>query len=184
MDGLWLVTGGSRSGKSDFALFSAESLPGPRCFVATCPVLDPEMQRRVERHRRDRDPELWTTLEEPVDLAGALRAAQPYPTVLVDCLTLWINNLLYHHPELGEDDVAVRCAEVLRACADHPGTILLVTNEVGWGIVPADPLSRHYRDLVGRCNQTMAAAAGAVTLVSCGLPLWLKERKERCGSAR
>jgi len=176
-----LVTGGSRSGKSDYALKAAESLPGPRAFVATCPPLDDEMADRIEKHRQKRARSNWLTIEEPLDLAGALRSHQEIKLFLVDCLTLWINNLLHQAHQngtsLSEEETAGRCAEVLEICRQRSGTVIFVTNEVGWGIVPATPLSRTYRDLVGRCNQVVAEAARQVTLVVCGFPMNLKERR-------
>jgi len=172
-----LVTGGCRSGKSAYAQGLAESLPGPRAYVATCPVLDEEMRQRIEKHRQARSA-MWQTIEEPVLLAEAIRSASAHAVVLADCLTLWINNLMYQAEQkgqdIGEDHVAGQCLTVLDACRSHAGTIIFVTNEVGMGIVPDNALARRYRDLVGRCNQTIAARADVVALVSCGIPLFLK----------
>jgi adenosylcobinamide kinase/adenosylcobinamide-phosphate guanylyltransferase len=175
-----LVTGGSRSGKSSYAQRIGEGLDGPRAFVATCPVLDDEMAERVRKHQLERQSSDWKTLEETVDLAGALRGARDsYKVVLVDCLSLWINNLMHEAQVEGEglteDDIAHRCRELLDACDELSGTVIFVTNEVGMGIVPDNPASRLFRDLAGRCNQAMAAGADKVTLVSCGLPLHLKK---------
>jgi adenosylcobinamide kinase / adenosylcobinamide-phosphate guanylyltransferase len=174
-----LITGGSRSGKSDYALRLGESLPGPRAFVATCPVVDGEMAERIRKHREARRNSEWHTIEDPLDLASTLRNRQEFNLFLVDCLTLWINNLMYAAQEQGtaltEEDIIERCAEVLRTSASISGTVIFVTNEVGWGIVPENPLARSYRDLVGRCNQVMAQAADQVTLVACGFPMTLKK---------
>jgi adenosylcobinamide kinase/adenosylcobinamide-phosphate guanylyltransferase len=173
-----LVTGGCRSGKSRYAQALAEGLPGRRVCVATCPVLDDEMRERIRRHRQARAAAQWDTLEAPVDLAQALDRAAAYDVVLVDCLTLWVNNLMYEASERGqvvtEDEMARRCDEVLAAGRRHPGSTVFVTNEVGMGIVPENGLARRYRDLVGRCNQAIAAGADTVTLVTCGIPLTLK----------
>lgn len=173
-----LVTGGCRSGKSDHAQKLAESLPPRRAYVATAPILDDEMRHRVAKHQGARAAEQWDTFEEPVDLAGALHRASGHNVVLVDCLTLWINNLMYQAELAGkavhEEDVAAASANVLAACRRHAGTVIFVTNEVGMGIVPDNPLARRYRDLVGRCNQTLAAGADQVTLVACGIALQLK----------
>lgn len=174
---LHLVTGGSRSGKSAFALAQAQSMPGPRAYVATCPIIDGELEDRIRRHRAERDPERWqATIEEERFLASAIAGAHDYPVLLVDCLTLWINNLMYHAGDNppDEDDILAETLRVLEAAATHPGHILFVTNEVGSGIIPETPGVRRYRDLVGRVNQTVAAMADRVTLVACGLPLTLK----------
>lgn len=173
-----LVTGGCRSGKSAFAQGLAESLAGPRTYVATCPVIDDEMRRRIEKHRLARAERHWTTIEQPLDLEAAIAAAAGSRVVLVDCLTLWVNNLMFEAEQaggvVGEEDIARRCGAVLASCGRHGGHVMFVTNEVGMGIVPENALARRYRDLVGRCNQVVAAGADAVVLVSCGIPLYLK----------
>jgi adenosylcobinamide kinase / adenosylcobinamide-phosphate guanylyltransferase len=173
-----LITGGSRSGKSAFAQTVAESLPGPRVFIATCPVLDEEMRTRIRKHREARAGRGWETVEEQADLAAALASASHARVILVDCLTLWINNLLYRAEQSGhlvtEDDVTQHCRAVLAACANRPGTVIFVTNEVGSGIVPENALARRFRDLAGRCNQQFGVAADVVALVTCGVPLLLK----------
>jgi adenosylcobinamide kinase / adenosylcobinamide-phosphate guanylyltransferase len=178
MSRLELVTGGSRSGKSRFAQETAESHPAPRVFIATCRVCDQEMEERVRKHREARSPARWSTREEPLDLAGALAGAEGSRVILVDCLTLWINNLLYDADMRGErptaEKIAADCRRLLAACRPIDGTVIFVTGEVGMGIVPENPLARLYRDCVGTCNQIMAAAAHRVTLLTCGIPLTLK----------
>lgn len=170
-----LVTGGARSGKSQYAQNLCENLAGPRAFVATCQPHDEEMADRIRRHRQSRDTNTWDTLEEPVELAHILRHHENFNVVLVDCLTLWINNLMGTcDSEMTEDDIQKRCETLLAACQQRTGTVVFVTNEVGSGIVPDNPMARQYRDLVGRCNQTLAAAATQVTLVTCGIPMDLK----------
>lgn len=173
-----LVTGGSRSGKSDYARITAESLPGPRVFVATMPVIDGETSERIRRHRLERAQEVWNTLEEPLYVAKAVEQSAKYQVVLIDCLTLWINNILYYGGQEGtkitEETITDRVNELMEACSAFRGTVILVTNEVGCGIVPEDPVSRLYRDLVGRSNRLIADRADEVTLVSCGIPLHLK----------
>ena len=172
-----LVTGGCRSGKSAYAQGLAESLPGPHVYVATCPVIDEEMRRRVEKHRQARA-DSWRTLEETLALGEAIASAADRAVVLVDCLTLWINNLMYQAQQQGaevsEEQVAGHCRDVLAACRRRAGTAVFVTNEVGMGIVPDNAQARRYRDLVGRCNLTIAAQADAVVIVACGIPLFLK----------
>lgn len=178
MGNVVLVTGGSRSGKSNYAQQMAEAMPAPRFFIATCQVCDAEMADRVRKHREARAPGDWRTIEEPLDLPAALLTAAGGRVVLVDCLTIWINNLLYEaHKQdisLSATDIAASCREALTACRSVEGTIIFVTGEVGMGIIPDNPLARLYRDCVGTCNQLIAAAADQVTLVSCGLPLHLK----------
>lgn len=190
-----LVTGGSRSGKSRYAQELAESIAGKRTFVATCPVVDEEMAERIRRHQRARGTG-WITLEEAVDLPGALCRAAGSSVILVDCLTLWVNNLLYEEmlrsaqengaeamnapsdpagpAAITEDEMEERCREVLRACADLPGTVIFVTNEVGMGIVPDNPLSRRFRDLAGRCNQVIARGADRMVLMVSGIAAVIK----------
>jgi adenosylcobinamide kinase / adenosylcobinamide-phosphate guanylyltransferase len=173
-----LITGGSRSGKSDFAQKWAEAIPGPRAYVATCPVIDPEMEERIRKHRDARRGKGWETIEETVDLAGVIRRAGGYRLLLVDCLTLWINNLFYEAERQGErfseGMAADRCRELIDAAAAYPGTVIFVTNEVGMGIIPDNETVRRFRDIAGRCNQEMAAAAKTVTLVVSGIPVEIK----------
>jgi adenosylcobinamide kinase/adenosylcobinamide-phosphate guanylyltransferase len=174
-----LVTGGSRSGKSAYAQKQAESLPGSRAFIATCPVIDDEMRERIRKHQEARRGKGWDTIEEPLNVANVICDAQHYSALVVDCLTLWINNLLYEAEIAGrninEAEIALECQRLISACEKHPGTILFVTNEIGMGIVPENPLSRLYRDLVGRCNQIMAEASARVVLLVSGQPLEIKK---------
>ncbi len=175
---LILVTGGTRSGKSDYALQLAQSLPGPRCFIATCPVVDAEMAERITRHREERAGLEWQTIEEQTDIHAILYTEQKYPVCVIDCLTLWVNNLMYQADRSGQTftdlEMQLYCQLLIEAAQDYPGTVICVTNEVGMGIVPDNAAARIYRDLVGRCNRMLAAAAAEVYLVSCGLPLRLK----------
>lgn len=172
-----LVTGGSRSGKSRQAQRIAEEEGNRKVFVATCPRVDAEMTARIRRHQEERAGKGWETVEEGVDLAGVL-ARTAGEVVLVDCLTLWINNLLFTGDRaedlVDEDWVAARCGELLDICRGRQGTVIFVTNEVGLGIVPENPLARRFRDLVGRCNQVMAHRADRVLFMVSGLPLILK----------
>ncbi len=175
-----LVTGGSRSGKSDYARLRAEAMPGLRAFVATCPVVDDEMAERICRHQREREASQWHTIEETTNLPAFIRQNGQFRIILVDCLTLWINNLMYAAEQAGrqlsEDEFSLICGDFLQACALSEATVLLVTNEVGMGIVPSDPTSRRYRDMVGRCNQIMAQAADEVILVVCGIAIDIKAK--------
>jgi adenosylcobinamide kinase / adenosylcobinamide-phosphate guanylyltransferase len=173
-----LVTGGSRSGKSEFARRLSEALPGRRAFVATCPVVDEEMRERIEKHKKVRSSSCWETIEETLEISKVL-AASGFSVFLVDCLTLWINNLMFKAKEQGtsfsEEQAVEKCKEVLEAGAKTDATIIFVTNEVGSSIVPENREARLFRDLVGRCNQIIADAAAEVYLVVCGQPITLKK---------
>lgn len=157
---LTLLIGGARSGKSALALKMAE---GEVVWIATAEAGDAEMAARIERHRAER-PASWRTVEEPVDLVGALRATPGDACVVVDCLTLWVANTM--------DEERAREAAALAAA--RPGKTIAVTNEVGMGIVPATELGRAYRDLLGRVNAIWAEAADQVLLVVAGRTLELE----------
>ena len=175
---LILVTGGARSGKSDYAQTRAEAISGNHYFLATCPVIDSEMDERIERHKADRDEEIWQTIEEEIDLVGIIKTLQPKSVCLIDCLTLWVNNLMYNTERtdyvFSETRIQEKAEELIIQVKKSHGTIICVSNEVGMGIVPDNADARRYRDLVGRTNRIIAAAADEVILVSCGLPLFLK----------
>jgi adenosylcobinamide kinase/adenosylcobinamide-phosphate guanylyltransferase len=162
-----LVIGGARSGKSSYAERQARDSDLRVTYVATCEARDDEMSERIAHHR-ERRPAEWRTVEEPLALADALRREAAADTcVMVDCLTLWLTNVL-----LGEREEEIE--KLLNVLPALPGRILLVSNEVGWGIVPENALARRFRDEQGRLNQRIAALADQVTLVAAGLPLLLK----------
>jgi adenosylcobinamide kinase/adenosylcobinamide-phosphate guanylyltransferase len=170
---LALVLGGARSGKSGLALALAERFPAPRLFVATAQAHDEEMAARVARHQAERG-KSWDTLEAPLELETALEAAAGrYGVVLVDCLTLWLTNLLLA-PGATEAEVRRRGADLAALLGHLPTPAILVSNEVGWGIVPEHPLGRQFRDQAGWLHQTLAQAADLVVLAVAGLPLALK----------
>ncbi len=176
---LIFITGGARSGKSSYAQERAEGISGRRVYLATCPQQtdDHEMQARIDSHIKARKDRGWITIEEPLRLQDVIKENRNAEVVLLDCLTLWISNLMGDYPDdtLQEDDVEKRCLALLAEVENCPGTIFFVSNEVGLGIVPDNALARRFRDLVGRCNQVMAKASDEVVLVSCGLPLHLKK---------
>jgi adenosylcobinamide kinase/adenosylcobinamide-phosphate guanylyltransferase len=162
------ILGGARSGKSRYALQLAERAAPSRLFIATAAPGDEEMAARIERHRAERG-EGWTTLEAPRDLIGALAQARQGRVALVDCLTLWLANLVF-----AGDDVAAEVARLCDAVSSCAGPVVFVSNEVGLGIVPETPLGREFRDWQGQLNQGMAAACDAVLLIAAGLPIALK----------
>ncbi len=164
-----LVLGGARSGKSAFAECLVANSGLKRVYLATGAAGDEEMRARIDRHRARRG-ENWRTIEEPLAIIDALaREAAPHRAILIDCLTLWLSNLM--HANRDSEREIQRLAAALRA-ATSP--IVLVSNEVGLGIVPETPLGRRFRDAQGRLNQAIAATAGNVALIVAGLPLWLK----------
>ncbi len=163
------VLGGARSGKSRYAQARAEALAGNPVFVASAEAFDDEMRDRIARHRADRDAR-WTTVEAPRALPAAVDALSATDAVvLVDCLTLWVSNLL-----LAEADIALAGRQLCDAIARFEGTLILVANEVGLGIVPDNALARAFRDAAGQLNQSVAATAREVVLLTAGLPLTLK----------
>ena len=164
-----LVLGGARSGKSRYAESLIDRHPGRRVYLATAEVLDEEMAQRVEAHRARRD-EDWKTVEEPLALAAALKAeTEQGAAVLVDCLTLWLGNLL------GEARaVEAEIDGLITAIGQFGGPVVFVSNEVGLGIVPDNALARQFRDLAGILHQRLAEKADRVVFVTAGLPLTLK----------
>lgn len=165
-----LVIGGARSGKSRHAQERAQASGLAVTVVATGQARDPEMAARIARHRADR-PAAWQTLEVPLHLAETLAAtARADRCVVVDCLTLWLMNLL----EAGEDIFAAERAGLLALVPRLPGRVIFVANEVGLGVVPLGTLSRRFVDEAGRLNQDLARLVDRVTLVAAGLPLDLK----------
>jgi len=132
------------------------------------------MQERVIRHQQDRLGADWDTVEEEVDLQRVLKGYPEVDILLIDCLTLWLSNMMRHFQDLSEDKVTTICKELTQLSKQRRGTVIFVTNEVGSGVVPANAIARKFRDLTGRCNQAMAKGADEVIFFSCGLPLFLK----------
>jgi adenosylcobinamide kinase / adenosylcobinamide-phosphate guanylyltransferase len=164
-----LVLGGARSGKSAFAESLIDQSGLTKCYLATGQVFDDEMRRRIGEHRARRGPE-WELAEEPLDLCCALdEAASKNKAVLVDCLTLWVTNLM-----MADRDQAEAADALVAALKVLPGTIVLVSNEVGQGIVPDNAMARAFRDHAGLLHQKVAAAADEVYFVTAGLPQKLK----------
>jgi adenosylcobinamide kinase / adenosylcobinamide-phosphate guanylyltransferase len=165
---LTLVLGGARSGKSRFAERLARSTQNPRRYIATAEAWDDEMRDRIAAHRQDRGDD-WATAEAPLDLCAALDAAGSAEVVLVDCATLWLTNHLLAGHDLDQESTLL-----LTTLSRCPAPVIVVSNEVGWGIVPENALARAFRDAQGRLNQRLAAQAGMVVAVMAGLPMVIK----------
>jgi len=188
---LILILGGARSGKSAFAEQLAASSGQSIAFIATATAGDDEMRARIARHRASR-PAHWHTVEEPFDLAGAVQhAAALADILLLDCITLWLSNWLARHGETSDTDMtassplldAAAMQEIQNLLAtlaslDPRKTLIVITNEVGLGIVPAYPLGRLYRDTLGLVNQRLAEAAGRVYLLIAGIAVDIKRLRE------
>jgi adenosylcobinamide kinase/adenosylcobinamide-phosphate guanylyltransferase len=175
-----LILGGARSGKSAFA--EAMALAHGRCvYVATAQRSDEEMHRRIDKHRARRDAQAattasaqWRTVEEPVELAAVIhREANPAQCVLVDCLTVWVGNLMHH-----DHNIDTAREALLESLATASGPVVLVANEVGLGIVPDNALARRFRDHAGLLNQAIAAVAAQVIFIAAGLPMVLKDTEK------
>ena len=167
---LTLILGGARSGKSRLALQRAQATGKPVSFIATAQAHDAEMAERIARHQAERPPH-WTTVEAPLDLAGAIRAA-PSGMVIVDCLTLWLTNWLCQ-PQPGGWPAA-RAALLAALAARRADDLILVGNETGLGIIPLGELTRRFVDEAGWLNQDLARLADEVIFVAAGLPFFLK----------
>ena len=168
LNSLSLVLGGANSGKSGFAETLVTATGRPRVYIATAQAFDAEMAEKIAAHRIARGPD-WRTVEAPLDPCPALRSAEAGEVVLLDCVTLWLSNLMLAGADLAEAETAL--IEALAAC---PAPVVVVSNEVGQGVVPDTSLGRRFRGAQGRLNQRLAAEAGLAVLVVAGLPLVLK----------
>lgn len=162
-----LILGGARSGKSRYGQARIEAMAGPLTYIATAQAFDAEMADRIAQHQADRGPR-WRTVEAPLDLPEAIAGVR-HGAVLVDCLTLWVSNLI-----LAERDCDAAGEALCSAVADCRVPIALIANEVGLGIVPDNALARRFRDAAGWLNQRLAKVADEVVFVAAGLPLGLK----------
>jgi len=166
------ITGGARSGKSAFAERLANNIAGRRAYIATAQALDEEMAAKIEKHRKDRGI-AWDTYEEPLAIAELLRKLSGrYEVVLLDCLTLWLSNIMAHAD--GNTAISLRADELTTAVREFGGVCIIVSNEVGLGIVPDNPLARRFRDCAGMVNQGMAQAADEVYFTASGIPMKIK----------
>lgn len=165
---LTLVLGGAASGKSAYAEKAIQAVCPCPTYIATAQIFDEEMTQKVEQHQKMRGTN-WTTIEEPLDIATALKKAPQDIPVLIDCATLWLTNVI-----LGDHDTKKQTASFLKAVTAFPAPVIIVSNEVGQGIVPDNALSRKFRNAQGRLNQEIATQADCVVAVMAGLPLALK----------
>lgn len=167
-----LVLGGARSGKSQYALDLCQKVPGKRVFIATCQPLDPEMEERIQLHRQNRDP-FWKTVEEFWNPGEQLsQVSNDCQVVLIDCLTLWISNWLQKEARL--DQIVETIGRFKEALIHAPVPVVMVSNEVGMGVIAPFPLGRAFSDLQGKLNQEIAALSDQVFLLTAGIPLRLK----------
>jgi adenosylcobinamide kinase/adenosylcobinamide-phosphate guanylyltransferase len=166
------ITGGARSGKSRFALDYANRHFSKKLYLATCEVLDEEMVRRVENHKKRRSKE-WNTVEEPVEIVDKIdEYGDKVEVVLLDCITLWLSNLLMR--QNSDAKIMDEIDRFINTIKQDQTSFIIVSNEVGMGIVPADPLGRRFRDLQGIVNQRIAEVTETVILMISGIPMFLK----------
>lgn len=167
-----LITGGVKSGKSAYALRCAEYFDQPRYFLATAEAFDDEMKRKIARHQEERQGK-FITMEEPLAIHSALRE-----NIILDCIPLWLNNMLYYDREADIEAVLDQFLQKL------PHNIVIVTNEIGLGFIPVDALSRRYGELLGRINIRLAAACDEVILMVSGLPVQVKSSMQSIRQSR
>ncbi len=169
---IFFITGGARSGKSAYAEKLAQGIAGKRAYLATAQALDAEMAARIAKHRKDRG-SAWDTYEEPLAVADLLRKLSGrYQVALVDCLTLWLSNIIAHTD--GDAAVLQNVEILVKALSDFEGACIVVSNEVGLGIVPDNPLARKFRDFAGMLNQKIAQRADEVYFTAAGIPMKIK----------
>lgn len=170
--GLTVLLGGARSGKSDLSSSLASSADRPVVVIVTAEARDQEMTERIRRHRASRPP-AWTTVEAPVDLAGAVDQLEPDAFAVLDCLSLWVSNVI--EAGLGDEQIVDEARETATALARRDAPAIVVSNEVGLGIVPANALARRYRDTLGRVNATFVNEADRAYFVIAGKALPLED---------
>ena len=168
------VIGGARSGKSSFALKEASEVSGKKAYIATAEALDSEMKDRIERHKKDRGNN-WDTYEEPLKISNVLFDIKTkYDVIVVDCLTLWLSNLMSRNSDIfNEIEKFINALRITH----HASRIYIVSNEVGMGIVPDNEMAREFRELAGFLNQKIAEIADEVYLVTAGIPIKIKNAK-------
>jgi adenosylcobinamide kinase/adenosylcobinamide-phosphate guanylyltransferase len=168
------ITGGTRSGKSSFAMAETSRINGKKAYIATAEALDEEMRQRIENHKRQRGND-WVTYEEPLKLAEVIKEIEgKYSVILIDCLTLWLSNIM--HTDLNIKAEIEHLISSLVTC--RFSLVIIVSNEVGMGIVPYNELSRKFRDMAGLLNQKIAETSDEVYIVVAGIPVKIKEKHD------
>lgn len=171
------ITGGVRSGKSKFAEKLAGELDGKVIYLATAQALDTEMEERIKRHKQRRPIE-WTTIEEPLKVVPVIDEFQSGTTILIDCLTLLLSNLFFKYENLTTDcqeqTIDAQIADLAETVNRSSANIIIVSNEIGFGVVPENDVARRFRDIAGNANQTIAAACNEVYLMVSGIPVRIK----------
>lgn len=165
------ITGGARSGKSSFALAEALKIKGRKAYIATAEALDEEMRQRIEKHKQHRG-DKWDTYEEPIRLTAVIKKIEgEYEVIVIDCLTLWLSNLMMNGKNI-EEEIKTFCFSLnAERC-----TLYIVSNEVGMGIVPGNETTRKFRDIAGMLNQKVAETADEVYMVVAGIPVKIKDK--------
>lgn len=165
------ITGGARSGKSDFALKEASGISGKKAYIATAEALDEEMRKRIEEHKKKRG-EGWDTYEEPLRIDYVIKETESeYSAIVIDCMTIWLSNLLHGNYDVMNEIESI--TDALRI-TDNVSRIYIISNEVGLGIVPDNEMARRFRDMAGILNQKVAKIADEVYLVTAGIPVKIK----------
>jgi adenosylcobinamide kinase/adenosylcobinamide-phosphate guanylyltransferase len=178
---LVLVLGGARSGKSSFAQQLAARSDSKVLFLATAEASDDEMVKRIAKHKQSR-PAAWVTIEEPLRMASTLmKENQSYDLAIVDCLTVWLGNMMFHNTDVSEEKIMQEVSAVLRSYKNGSCSYILISGELGLGVVPENPMGRLFRDIHGRMNQEIAQEADKVFLMIAGIPLEIKGISEMHG---
>lgn len=171
----YLITGGVRSGKSAYALTLAKEYPSPRLFVATAEAFDEEMKVRIVRHQRERATD-FVTVETPLDLIAVFQGSDSHKSsiILVDCITLWLSNL-FHYCSKNHEEIQKRCRDLIIFLCESNQNLILVTNEIGLGLMPESSLARRFLDELGFLNQALARLCDEVIVMNCGISQFIKK---------
>ncbi len=173
MSEIILITGGARSGKSNFAIKLANESKGKIAFIATAFAGDDEMKRRIMLHKESR-PQEWTTVEEPLNLSKAIESVHDHDVIIIDCITLYLSNLISDDGLIDEKFMLGEVGKMMESARKFNGTIIIISNELGMGIVPENRMAREFRDIAGRANQIIAESADKVYVCFSGIPVQIK----------